>query len=346
MRVGVMSYPMLFQRHGGLQVQVAETIRALVAAGHEARLVDAAPAGRADFDLVHVFGSMNGNHRLVAAAKRAGFPVVLSALVAPSWSAAAGWRARLAGRLAGAINSAPVDNTYAHIRSALRHADQLIALGAAEKDAIVRGFRIAPAKVRLVPNGIGAGFFDADPAPFRAAYGIQGRFALCVGAVSPYKNQLGLARALAGLQSPLPLVLIGPSEPAAADYLRQVRGMPGVRWLGALGHDDPLLASAYAAAAVLALPSRGEVFPLAVIEALAAGTPAVLTAESALALPDSAFALKTVRWDDPAAIAAAVAALLERPPPRAAVSALVRELSWPRVASQIGACYEACHGRR
>lgn len=346
MRVGVMSYPMLFQRHGGLQVQVAETVRALVAAGHEARLVDAARASRADFDLVHVFGSMNGNHRLVAAAKRAGLPVVLSALVAPSWSAAAGWRARLAGRLAGAISGAAVEDTYAHIRSALRHADRLIALGAAEKDAIVRGFRIAPAKVRLVPNGIGAGFFDADPGPFRAAHGIQGRFALCVGAVSPYKNQLGLARALARLAPPLPLVLIGPSDPARADYLREVLGMPGVRWLGALGHDDPLLASAYAAAAVLALPSRGEVFPLAVIEALAAGTPAVLTDESALALPDSAFALKTVRWNDPAAIAAAVAALLQRPPPRAAVSALVRELSWPRVASQIGACYEECHGRR
>lgn len=344
MRVGVMSYPMLFQRNGGLQVQVAETIRALVAAGHEARLVDAARAGRADFDLMHVFGSMNGNHRLVAAAKGAGLPVVLSALVAPSWDAAAGWRARLAGRLAGAISSAPLENTYANIRSALRHADQLIALGAAEKAAIVSGFRIAPAKVKLVPNGIGAGFFDADPAPFRAAYDIEERFALCVGAISPYKNQLGLARALAGLA--LPLVLIGPSEPAQADYLRELLGMPGVRWLGTLAHDDPRLAGAYAAASVLALPSRGEVFPLAVIEALAAGTPAVLTAESALALPDSGFALKTVRWDDADAIAAAVGALLERPPPRGAVSALVRDFSWSRVARQLGACYEDCHGRR
>lgn len=344
MRVGVMSYPMLFQRNGGLQVQVNQTIRALVEAGHEARLVDATRARCDDFDLMHVFGSMNGNHRLVAAAKQAGLPVVLSALVAPSWGAAAGWRARLAGCLAGAISTMPIENTYAHIRSALRHADLLIALGASEKAAIVSGFRIAPAKVKLVPNGIGASFFAADPVPFRAAYGIEGRFALCVGAISPYKNQLGLAQALAGLS--LPLVLIGAAEPTQAAYLTEVLSMPGVRWLGALDHDDPHLAGAYAAASVVVLPSHGEVFPLAIIEALATGTPAVMTAESALALPNSEFALKSVRWDDRAAIAAAIAALLERPPQRAAVSALVQDFSWLRVARQLVACYEDCHVRR
>ncbi|MYM75567.1 glycosyl transferase, partial [Duganella sp. FT134W] len=84
MRVGLISYPMLFQRNGGLQVQVGETLRALAAAGHQVGLVDPAHADRADFDLLHVFGSMNGNHRLVAAARAAGLPVVLSALVAPS----------------------------------------------------------------------------------------------------------------------------------------------------------------------------------------------------------------------------------------------------------------------
>ncbi|MYN42154.1 glycosyltransferase [Duganella sp. FT109W] len=342
MRVGLISYPMLFQRNGGLQVQVGETLRALAAAGHQVGLVDPAHADRADFDLLHVFGSMNGNHRLVAAARAAGLPVVLSALVAPSWNAAAGRRARLAGWLAGALSAMPLETTYAHIRSALRQADLVIALGAAEKTAIVRGFRIAPDKVRLVPNGVGARFFDADPAPFRAAYGIAGRFALCVGAISPYKNQLGLAQALAALA--LPLVLIGPVEPAQAAYLQALLDRPAVRWLGALEHGDPLLAGAYAAAAVVALPSRGEVFPLAILEALAAGTPAVMTDESALTLPASGFALKRVQPDDRTAIAGAVAALLAQPPCRAAVSALVRDFSWPQVAAQLSACYEACHG--
>ncbi len=340
MRVGILSYPMLFQRHGGLQIQVRATIAALnrsVGEQIQVELVDPCHTMLTEYDLIHVFSAINGNHRIVEAATDMGVPVVLSPLVSPGWDRASGMRARIGDRLLGKMTDWNVQSSYAHIRRALQLADLIVALGDAESASITSGFLIDREKIRVFPNGMDPRFFDADPGLFRARTGIREPFVLCVGSISRYKNQLGLARALAPLC--LPLVVIGAAGERDTDYLQELRRARGVICLGALAHTDPLLASAYAAATVFALPSRGEVFPLTVLEAMAAGTPVVLTAESALALPDSGFALRKVVWDDGAALLCAVSDLVSVPPARAAVQALVRDYTWDSVAAQIAACY-------
>jgi glycosyltransferase involved in cell wall biosynthesis len=95
---------------------------------------------------------------------------------------------------------------------------------------------------------------------------------------------------------------------------------------------------------VLALPSQGEVFPLAVLEALAAGTPVVMTDESALRIPDSQFALKQIHWKDTSAIGRAVRALAADRPERSKVQALVARFTWQRVATELVNCYEEMLG--
>jgi glycosyltransferase involved in cell wall biosynthesis len=347
MRVGIMSYPMLFQREGGLQVQVRETINALnrlapEAGRIEAELVDPCRTRLDDYDLVHVFAAINGNHRIVETAAELAVPVVLSSLISPGWTRSNGTRARVADRVLGNLTGWNVQTSYAQIRRALQLANLVVALGAAEKQAIDDAFLIDAGKVRVLPNGISPHFFDADPALFRARTGIAGDFALMVGAVSPYKNQAGMAQALSEMA--LPFVVIGEAQERDAGYLRQLRAMRGVLCLGGLKHEDRMLASAFAAAAVFVLPSQGEVAPLTVLEALAAGTPVVMTSESALDLPGSEFALKTVQWNDTSAQKKAVLGLLEAPPARSRVRALVRRFTWDSVAAQLAACYaEALH---
>jgi glycosyltransferase involved in cell wall biosynthesis len=347
MRVGILSYPMLFQRDGGLQIQVRETIAALNRLPKQAtrpldvQLVDANHQRLADFDVLHVFSASNGTYRIMEMASEQGVPVVLSPLLSPGWGRASAWRARLADRLAGRLTEWMVQTSYAQTRRALQLADVVIALGEAERDAIVQGFGMGADAIRVLPNGINPHFFTANGDLFQRETGIAGPFALMVGSISPYKNQLGLAQALTG--AGLPLVLIGAAPREQQAYLQHLLDLPHVRWLGALDHADPLLASAYHAADVAALPSQGEVFPLSVLEALAAGTPVVMTAQSALDLPDSAFALRKVRWDDGAAQRQAILELLALPPERRRVQALVERFTWERVAAQIVDCYYQAH---
>lgn len=342
MRVGILSYPMLFQREGGLQVQIRETtaaLNALPGSDIEARLVEPQRERLDSFDIVHVYSAINGNHRIMETASDMGIPVVLSPLIAPGWDRSAGLRAHLAERLAGRLTGWSAQTTFAQTKRALQLADQIIALGEAEKRAMVEGFRVPAHKIRILPNGINARFFAADPDIFRAHTGIFDAFVLMAGAISPYKNQLVLAQALTALG--LRVVLIGQAQAQHQDYLHSLLKLPHVTWMGQLDHADPLLASAYRAAAVLALPSQGEVFPLSVLEALSTGTPVVMTDESSLRIAHSEFALKQLPWKDTASISRAIQDLVSNPPHRPAVQALVAHFTWQRVAEELASCYGA-----
>jgi glycosyltransferase involved in cell wall biosynthesis len=346
MRVGLLSYPMLFQREGGLQVQLRATHEALRQLGErdlQVALVDLNRERLADYDVLHVFSAINGNYRIVELAADLGIPVVLSALVSPAWSKSGGACARLADRLTGRLTGWNVHTSYAQTKRALQMASMVIALGAAERTAIIEAFRTDPDKIRVLPNGVDRRFFQATAGPFLRRTGIGGSFVLMAGAISPYKNQLALARALEHLG--VAVVLAGRAQPQHHDYLQQLLRLPHVHSLGQLAHDDPLLASAYAAARVLALPSQGEVFPLVVLEALAAGTPAVMTRDSALQLPHSGYALRQLPADDMPAWSDAIAELIAAPPDRTAVRALVEQFTWQRVARQLALCYGELHAR-
>jgi glycosyltransferase involved in cell wall biosynthesis len=340
MRVGILPDPVLFERPGALRTQVRETIGALGRLGVEPVLAGPRTLAASGCDLFHVFGAARANACLDALPPR--LPVVLTPRVSPAWTSVDGTRARVADRVLGNQGRRDLDTGYAQVRRALGRAALVVAGSEEERRAIHRAFLVPPERVCVIASGVHARFFGAGPALFRERWRIPGRFALMVGQVSPWHGQVEVARVLARLA--LPLVVIGTTHERDAGYLRALRALPTVMCIASLEHDDPLLASAYAAASILVLPAHGAPIPMSAIEALAAGTPVV--APWPLGEWAGKPGLRQVPADDPAQLVQAVSDLLATQPSRHEVSTQVAGHTWDRVARQLLARYETLAGVR
>lgn len=339
MRVAVLSYPMLFQTRGGLSMKVQRTVDALNRCGIEARLVDPARERLRDYDLVHVFAGYNGNNRIVEQAKSDGLPVVMSTILNPPFSKWQGRMARLLTRVVGRLTQWEVTTTYRHLAAGMAMADHLIVLGGIERQMLIDGYLLPPAKISIVHNGIGEEFFRTGPERFAGEFPhIPRPFVLHTGIVGDVKNQLGLVRALAG--TGLDIVLIGNAGTAAKDYLAAClrEGGDKVHFLGELPHGE-LIASACAAAAVVAIPSRHEGMPNSILEALASDRPVVLTDNHTMDLNLPADVAQEVASDDSRAIRDAVLHFMQHPPAPGTARAVVATMSWDAVAAKLRGIY-------
>jgi len=212
-------------------------------------------------------------------ARSRGTPVILSPICwfEPSalWTLEPRWTRRLSGLAAWSIRRI-VPSLPGWRRDLLALSDRILPNSRAEARQLGTLFGVDPQRIEVVPNGVLGAFRSGSPALFHSRYG-GADFVLFVGRIEPRKNLLGLIRAVRSLG--LPLVVIGEAPSEDRDYLELCCGEGGdrVRWLGARDHDDPLLASAYAAARVFALPSWFETPGLAALEAALAGTAIVIT---------------------------------------------------------------------
>lgn len=340
MRVAILYYPMLFQRTGGLQVQVLETTRALQAAGVDAVLFDYGRHRLADFDIAHVFSAINGNHRIVEQARSEGLPVVLSTVLQPPWSRTKDRLALLLSRFVSRLSGWSVATTHQHIHSCLADANAVVALGLAEKEMLVEGYGVSAEKLHIVPNGIKETFFTADAGVFRARFGIAGRYALNVSSVSPYKNQMTALRALRGK---VPLVVLGPCARQHRDYLLEMQNFGGdwFRYLGVLDNDDPALPSAYAGASLFVLPSQAEVQPISALEALAADCPVIITRNHSLDMLADRTILGEVSPHDVDGISRLASSLLAQPPAAGHLRSQVSGFTWVNTANKLHAIYSS-----
>lgn len=338
MRVAVLTYPMLFQTSGGLKMKVGRTVQALQRRGIEAKLIDPVHERLSGFDLVHLFAGYNGNHRIVEQAKADGLPVVMSTILNPPFSRWEGVRARWLSRTLGRLTNWKIKTSYDQLVAGLELADHLVVLGGIERQMLIDGYGMPAAKITTVHNGIGAEFFGAGPETFLQQFPIPRPFVLHTGLIGDVKNQLGLVRALKGVD--LDIVLVGYAGEAAKPYLQacMAEGAGRVHYLGELPHGE-LIASACAASAVVAIPSRHEGMPNSVLEALAADRPVVLTNNHTMDFRFPSDVAQEVAPDDHAAIRAAVVKFAQQAPEPGRARGTVAHMSWDAVAEQLAAIY-------
>jgi glycosyltransferase involved in cell wall biosynthesis len=318
------TYPWAFVTPGGGEQQLKKYAEYLPSHGVEVILHDHWNSALDAVDAVHFFSCIGGSIHFCNFARERGLPLVITSSL---------WIDDATRHLY------PIDE----IRAQLALADVIVPNSCAEADALALMLNLPREQFMPVLNGVDRRFATpADSDLFRDKFGIAGPFVLNVGNIERRKNQLGLVRALAGQD--LQLVIIG--HVRESDYADRVLAEAGsrLRFLGPLRHDDPLLASAYAACAVFALPSVCETPGLAALEAAAAGAPLVVT-QTGSAREYFGDKCHYVDPADPADIARGIGEALAAGPHPGLSSHVMEKLTWPAVTAALPEVYRTAVAR-
>lgn len=262
------------------------------------------------------------------------------------------WRAPLPGGPAGAalrVHRAVVANR-------LRRCTALIVPSPVIADEVCAALGIDRSRVHVVPLGVAPTFGAAPTAAGRdalAASGVSpGGYLLWAGSMrhhDPRKALDVLLEAVARLGPGAPPLVLAGATGAESDRLtgEARRRHLDVRVVGR--RDDVALTALYRNAAVCVLPSLHEGFGLTLLEAMAAGAPVVATDGGNLpALGGGAAVI--VPAGDAAALAGAIAGLLEDPQRRAELGRAGVEraaaYTWERCAAETVAVYRWAAGQQ
>lgn len=174
-------------------------------------------------------------------------------------------------------------------RWSIAKACRIIAISRATRDDLVRHYRAAPEKIRVVPHGIEAGFHPLPEdlvAREVTKLGLNRPYILFVGTIQPRKNVARLIAAfdiLAGSNPELELVLAGKRGWLADRIDAAIRSSRFRNRIRIIGHaPDAILPALYNGARAVVLPSLYEGFGLPALEAMASGTPVVVSDRGAL----------------------------------------------------------------
>jgi glycosyltransferase involved in cell wall biosynthesis len=316
--------------HGGMQIQIEQTMAALDKLGvsiEPLRWWDAAQSG----DVLHHFNRIPTY--LQRLAQERGMKVVMSAFMSglgarPAWQ-------RLAQELMLRVIRPVAPQRFRDLFGwdSYRLPDALIAMTPYEASLLLGIHQAPPSRVHVVPNGVEDIFLNSKPVP-------RGRWLVCTASIIEVKRVLELAQM--AVQAETPVWIIGKALSDADDYTRSfvqfVRAHSNlVRYEGSIA-DRERLAGIYREARGFVLLSQWESLSLSALEAAACRCP--------LLLSDLTWARDTFKegatYCPVKGSLSASAAVLRRfyeaaptlePPPR--------PLSWTEVASQIKGIYES-----
>ena len=277
MNVCFATYHSVMMLKGGPRTQVFQTKECLERLGVGVTLFESwAEFRKETVDLVHLFGANIGTYHLAREMHKLGIPIVVSPIFFTR-------RAAPFVRSIAAVDS--LVRRYAHgvwtdyglVKEICSWARAAVPNTSGEAYLLERGLGVPREKITVVPNGVEERFYRADPNLFKKQYGLEG-FILNVGHIGPErKNVLRLIQALEKINCPA--VIIGRIEDNeyGRACLESAKKNPRLLILDNIPHESELLASAFAACDVFALPSYYETPGIAALEAALAGAKIVIT---------------------------------------------------------------------
>ncbi len=234
----------------------------------------------------------------------------------------------------------------------LARAEAVICVSEHTRRDALRFYRLDPAKLHVIPEGVEPRFRPAaDPAalaPLRARYQLPQRFILYVGTIEPRKNLPVLLEAYAALRRRLPavgLVIVGSKGWLYESFFQTLARLKLEAHVTLAGYvPEADLPGLITLAEVFAYPSEFEGFGLPPLEAMACGVPVACSNASSLpeVVGEAGLLLPP---HDVAAWRTGLEALLTRPELRADLRARglarAQPFTWERAAQRTLAVYEA-----
>jgi D-inositol-3-phosphate glycosyltransferase len=237
-------------------------------------------------------------------------------------------------------------------RSALRDADAIVVSTQHEREALARLYGAPLHKVHVVSAGVDTELFRPMPkSEARRLLDVaEANVVLYVGRIEPLKGLELLLSAAALLDdiADTRLIIVGgkPAEDTELQRLKALAETLGIgdstTFTGAVGQED--LRKYYSASDVFVLPSYYESFGLAALEAMACGTPVVVSRVGGLSsFVEEGRTGYLIPWRCPEPFAERIRTLLANPDLREAMGLVAREkslkMTWGGVAERIAELY-------
>ncbi len=292
-----------------------------------------------NFDVAHIFGLYDLLGPAVAAAcRKRGLPYVLEPI----------------GMFVPIVRNLWLKRMYHAVwgRPMLVGASAVIATSEQEAEELAAG-GLPRSRVVLRRNGVEIPSSWPEPGTFRKAHGIppEEKLVLFLGRLSAKKSPDLLLQAFAELSGrsagiPMTLVFAGPDEGGVKVELEQIATRLGVRtkvqFVGSVFGEAKW--AAYRDADVFVLPSQNENFGNTAAEAVAAGTPAIVTEQCGIA-PLLADEAGVVVSHDTTALAKALERILYEPELRSRLAAggaaVTSRLGWEEPVREMESLYTA-----
>lgn len=175
-----------------------------------------------------------------------------------------------------------------HIRQSIKRADLVLTISNSSKQDIMKYFKIASDKIKVVYLPKDPLFYPRDKKQIDKvldSYGIKEQYFLCVGNIEPRKNLLRVLKAFSsiGSRNSCQLVIVGQHLTDYRRILLEVSRMnldDRVKLIGFVTDEE--LAALYSGSVALVYPSLYEGFGLPLLEAMACGCPVISSNNSSI----------------------------------------------------------------
>lgn len=246
------------------------------------------------------------------------------------------------------------------VKAAIATASAVVTVSESARRDVAARFGIAEHALTVVPEGFDRDVFhpQRDPlvrARWRARFGLpdDGILAITVGGLGPHKNLGAAIRACARLKADGTKVALALAGGGAGDVFHSEAGaLATLAETSGLGRDasflgyipDSDLGDLVRSADVLLFPSRLEGFGLPALEALACGTPLVISPCPALRETAGALAIEVDPDDTPAFVRAILAASTSAHAARLAAEGPLRaaRFTWDEAARRLLPLFDGC----